>query len=1008
MKVVIEAYTKPYREEMEKVQQKTSQVADRVKRQTERVSNSWKKVGRVIAAVLSVAAIVSFGKSCLKLGSDLQEVQNVVDVTFGAMSGSVNEFAKNAAESFGLSETMAKKYMGTYGAMAKSFGIVGKAGYDMSAAITGLTGDVASFYNLSQDEAYTKLKSIFTGETESLKDLGVVMTQTALDQYALNNGFGQTTAKMTEQEKVMLRYQFVMDRLSDAQGDFTRTSGSWANQVRILQLRFEGLKATIGQGLINAFTPVIQVINTILAKLETLASYFRAFTVAIFGDASGGETAAGSAAGAMADAAGSSGTVADNMADAAGSAKQMAKSLASFDELNNRTSSKGSGGGASGGGGILGDLDLSMENVQKQADVISNKIIDAFKTGDYYSVGAFIGASITDALREINWDNAYQSARNFGSGFAQFLNGLISPALFGEVGQSIAGALNTAIYAVLSFGHDFDWSNFGLSIASGINGFFATYDFAALGDTFSTYAIGLLDTLSAVLEKTDWVQIGEKIGEFLENLDWDTALAKAGEAIVDALLAAVELYIGMAKTDPISTAIVTMVAGLKFSGLGKALVTAVVSSLAGDMGLSQISLSLSGFSFNSASFVTLGSEFIDLFDEFIRENFGESVLNAMGEGMLVAVSAGIGTLFGGPIGTLVGAIVGIVIDTVQGGEWATKLWDTIKEKLFNFSFSSSLLEKAKGFFKTAFSSSNFLEIGINIIAGIGSGLTAGVFYLLEPIGDLLTWVVEGICSVFGIHSPAKEMEPYGGYILMGIVEGFRGTFDEWTGALNDWYNQYIAPWFTAQKWSDLYNTIKTSMKTKWDETVAQWKTGIQSWWTEHVAKWFTAEKWTSALSGVKTGFSNAFTAAIDAVKALWNKFAEWLNNKLTFDIDPIEVAGLTVYEGGTVQLGKIPTFATGGYPETGQLFIANESGPEMVGRIGNRTAVANSDQITDGIACAVMVANAEQNQLLREQNELLRLILSKPGVNRDDIVDLWKSGAAEFRQQTGRQLGLAF
>ena len=1007
MKVVIEAYTKPYREEMEKVQQKTSQVADRVKRQTERVSNSWKKVGRVIAAVLSVAAIASFGKSCLKLGSDLEEVQNVVDVTFGAMSGSVNEFAKNAAESFGLSETMAKKYMGTYGAMAKSFGIVGKAGYDMSAAITGLTGDVASFYNLSQDEAYTKLKSIFTGETESLKDLGVVMTQTALDQYALNNGFGRTTAKMTEQEKVMLRYQFVMDRLSDAQGDFTRTSGSWANQVRILQLRFEGLKATIGQGLINAFTPVIQVINTILAKLETMASYFRAFTVAIFGDASGGETAAGSAAGAMADAAGSSGTVADNMADAAGSAKQMAKSLASFDELNNRTSSKGSGGGASGGGGILGDLDLSMENVQKQADVISNKIIDAFKSGDYYSVGAFIGASITDALREINWDNAYQSAHNFGSGFAQFLNGLISPELFGEVGQSIAGALNTAIYAVLSFGKDFEWSNFGLSIASGINGFFAKYDFAALGDTFSTYAIGLLDTMSAALEKTDWVQIGEKIGEFLENLDWDTILAKAGKVVADALVAAIGMYVGMASAAPIETGVITAILGLKFTGLGEALVKSIKAALSGGLNLGKLSLLFQGFNFNTASFVMIGNELIDMFDEFIRENFGESVLNAMGESLMVATGAGFGSLLG-PVGAIVGALIGGILDLLRGGEWAVKIYDIINEKLFNFSFSSSLKEKAKGFFKTAFSSSNFLEIGINIIAGIGSGLTAGVSYLLEPIGDLLTWVVEGICSVFGIHSPAKEMEPYGGYILMGIVEGFRGTFSEWTGTLNDWYNQYIAPWFTAQKWSDLYNTIKTSMKTKWDETVAQWKTGIQSWWTEHVAKWFTAEKWTSALSGVKTGFSNAFTAAIDAVKALWNKFAEWLNKKLTFDIDPIEVAGLTVYEGGTVQLGKIPTFAAGGYPENGQLFIANESGPEMVGRIGNRSAVANSDQITDGIACAVMVANAEQNQLLREQNELLCLILSKPGVNRDDIVDLWKSGAAEFRQQTGRQLGLAF
>ncbi len=172
----------------------------------------------VVASVLSIGAIIAFGKSCIDLGSDLAEVQNVVDVTFGSMSGAVNSFSKNAITQFGLSELTAKKYMGTYGAMAKSFGIVEEAGYQMSAAITGLTGDVASFYNLSTDEAYTKLKSIFTGETESLKELGVVMTQTALDQYAINNGFGKTTAKMTEQEKVMLRYQFVMSALSDATG----------------------------------------------------------------------------------------------------------------------------------------------------------------------------------------------------------------------------------------------------------------------------------------------------------------------------------------------------------------------------------------------------------------------------------------------------------------------------------------------------------------------------------------------------------------------------------------------------------------------------------------------------------------------------------------------------------------------------------------------------------------------------------------------------------------------
>ncbi len=368
--------------------------------------------------------------------------------------------------------------MGTYGAMAKSFGITGQAGYEMSAAITGLTGDVASFYNLRQDEAYTKLKSIFTGETESLKDLGVVMTQTALDQYALNEGLGKTTAKMTEQEKVMLRYQFVMSQLSDAQGDFSRTSDSWANQVRILQLQFEALRATIGQGLINALTPVIQVINTILEKLQTLANYFRAFTVAIFGDSSGGSS---NVADSMDSAAGSSGNIADNMGSAAGSAKELNRQLAKFDELNNLSSNRNSGGGSGGGGGgILGDLDLGMDNVQAQADLISSKIIDAFKVGDYYSVGAYIGAAITDSLRKINWNEAYESARGFGRGFAQFLNGLISPDLFWEVGHSISGMLNMALYAALAFGKEFDWSNFGLSIAEGINGFFQPLIFQLL------------------------------------------------------------------------------------------------------------------------------------------------------------------------------------------------------------------------------------------------------------------------------------------------------------------------------------------------------------------------------------------------------------------------------------------------------------------------------------------------------------------------------------------------
>lgn len=341
------------------------------KQQMAGIQGMAKKAGLALAAAFSVKKLVDFSAQCIELGSDLQEVQNVVDVTFPQMSKQVDNFAKNAAASFGLSETMAKKFAGTSGAMAKAFGFSEQAAYEMATTLTGLAGDVASFYNISQDEAYTKLKSVFTGETESLKDLGVVMTQGALDAYALANGYSKTTAKMSEMEKVALRYKFVQDQLSLASGDFIRTSDGWANQVRVLQLQFDSLKATIGQGLINVLTPVIKVINTIIGKLMSLANAFKAFTEMITGKGSSGGGASAAAAGMEAVA--QSADKANAAAGGAGSAaKKAAKDMKSIttgiDELNiispdTGSDSGGSGGGAAGGYDVdqfdMGEADTS-------------------------------------------------------------------------------------------------------------------------------------------------------------------------------------------------------------------------------------------------------------------------------------------------------------------------------------------------------------------------------------------------------------------------------------------------------------------------------------------------------------------------------------------------------------------------------------------------------------------------------------------------------------------------
>lgn len=344
-----------------------------------------KKAGMALAAAFSIKKVVDFGKSCLELGSDLAEVQNVVDVTFPSMTAQVDKFAQSAAKSFGLSETMAKQYTGTFGAMAKAFGFTEKQAYDMGTTLTGLAGDVASFYNISQDEAYTKLKSVFTGETESLKDLGVVMTQTALDAYAMANGFGKTTSQMSEAEKVALRYAFVQDQLTAATGDFARTSDSWANQCRIMKLQFDSLKASIGQGLINLFTPVLHVINTVIGKLAVLASAFKSFTELITGKKSSTQQIAdaGNAASAGMDSAAESADNATKSANkTAGAAKKAAKemrSLMGFDKINKLdsktdSSSKSSNSNAvpSTNFGSLAQGDTVIDKTSKSAQKLAN------------------------------------------------------------------------------------------------------------------------------------------------------------------------------------------------------------------------------------------------------------------------------------------------------------------------------------------------------------------------------------------------------------------------------------------------------------------------------------------------------------------------------------------------------------------------------------------------------------------------------------------------------------
>lgn len=339
-------------------------------------------IGNMIASAVQAAAknIGKFISSSIELGSSIAELENVTSTVFPTMSGQLESFSKSALQQYGLTEMQTKKMMGTFGAMAQSFNYTEAQSYAMSESLTGLVGDVASFYNLEHDVAYTKIKSVFTGETESLKELGIVMTQTALDEFAMRQGMGKTVQQMNEQEKVALRLAFVTEKLNFAAGDFNKTQDQWANQTRILSGQWDSFKAALGQGFIAILTPVIQGLNSVMAVVVKLGEKFRDFISIITGQesSSSGSGALISEVSEVTTAAADTAEIASDKATSA--AKEVKKSLMGFDKLNKLDApSSTSSGSGEGGGSSISSLPSSPVSSTEQSSNSAIGSLDKLK-----------------------------------------------------------------------------------------------------------------------------------------------------------------------------------------------------------------------------------------------------------------------------------------------------------------------------------------------------------------------------------------------------------------------------------------------------------------------------------------------------------------------------------------------------------------------------------------------------------------------------------------------------
>lgn len=285
-----------------------------------------KRAAGLVASYFGVRALLSFGKQAIKLASDIDEVQNVVDTAFDDMSYKMEDFAAASVKQFGISRLTAKRTGSTYMAMGRGMGVASDAASDMAVSLTGLSADFASFYNAEQDVAATALNSVFTGETETLKKFGIVMTETNLQQFALTKGIKKSVSAMTQAEKVQLRYAYVMEQGNLAVGDFAKTSGGWANQVRILQEQWKEFGSQVGFVLKNAFLPAVKRANAVLSSLIGTVQAAKEKLADIFGWESSA-TSASASVGAVAD---SYDEVTDSAEEAAAA---MDQTLTSYDEI---------------------------------------------------------------------------------------------------------------------------------------------------------------------------------------------------------------------------------------------------------------------------------------------------------------------------------------------------------------------------------------------------------------------------------------------------------------------------------------------------------------------------------------------------------------------------------------------------------------------------------------------------------------------------------------------------
>lgn len=892
--------------------------------------------GKLYANFWVLLRLFRVGFKAIDLASDLTEVQNVVDVTFGSSVAKMEEFAKTSRQTFGISELTAKRYGSQFQAMLKAMDVrsqdlikvnqrlaedsfaaseMMRKGYnltsndiaDMSVNLTKLSADMASFYNQSTDDTAKRLQAgIISGQSRALRQYGLDLTQATIAEYAHSRGINADIKSMTQAEKTMLRYQYAMERLSYVQGDFARTANTWANQVKLLKQNFQALGTIVGSGLINAFKPFIQQLNSamntiieLVEKAMNAIGKLLGWQVEIsgvgaalddVGDAMEGIGGGGGGGGGdigddAADAAEGledGAESADDLSDALGGAAKAAKKLKSYtlgidelnifqpveenekaakkkaDKANKGESGSGGGGGADGGGGGGGATGGEVHFRPYESDIDS-----------WYELGQKIAEKLTEAMMKIDWLKIQKQAVQIAKNIADLLNGAIDYKPFWQtLGYTIAQGLNTALMFVDTLLESIHWKGLGSSIGQMITYGIKTFKWSLLGKTIADGLNAAVDYLLGLGLSIDFTALGngiaKSINAFFENFDFYD-LAEALNVWVDNLQKFISGFLEKLDTKKLFEGLHTFFSHLEpdtvLTIIGLGLLNKIGFSIGSKVGQRIVEKLIDS---TAAKFVGLHTKIVDA----LKAALGASTTG--------------GALAGAASGAFMAAVtIAVTVKFFQDfSEWKKNIedygWDEGRKKTAmenNANPYNPFSEYNKSLDEMNRKSDRFWANFRKNAEENG----ANPYNPTSQYNENLEKMTEKIGTFWSRFKGGAQENAANPYDPVSKYNENLGKANELVSGFVDDVKQY----FTAEKFGELFDNLESGVDTKWQEFKTWFSgTALAQWWETDVTPWFGEERWQELGANIKGGIETGW----DEFKSWWadTAIAQWW----TTDVEP--------------------------------------------------------------------------------------------------------------------------